>query len=226
MTAFSSIAETADDDWMEFQAVAELMTCLAGSSIGQGQCIPTLAHLADRLGLGRSTVGSALNSLTRLGILAQRGRGYVLRADSEDLVVCIVRNRVQAGHEAKRQVTSVRIHLLTELAGLAAERRTVEDAARLTQLITEIDAAAGKPITEWDIHSAITRIAREQVLDTVLRRLQALTAHPPGNTAHQQMSVQGYKSALQAIRSGLPQPARDEMIAHLTRVRAPYQSGL
>jgi DNA-binding FadR family transcriptional regulator len=124
-----------------------------------------------------------------------------------------------------RQLTAARALLLTELAGLAAERRTAEDTVRLTQLISAIDATAEKPTPEWEIHAAIAYMAREKVLATVLRQLESLTALAPGHsTTRSSPPTHGYKLILQVIRSGLPQPARVEMAAHLTHTRATQPS--
>ncbi|OLT09215.1 hypothetical protein BJF78_31275 [Pseudonocardia sp. CNS-139] len=95
--------------------------------------IPTEMELAELLGVGRSTVREATQSLVKTGMLeAAPGRGTFVR--SRNAVNTVLSEYL--AHQPLADLLGLRRALEVEAAGLAAERRTDADLVRLQRALT------------------------------------------------------------------------------------------
>ncbi|WP_236793972.1 FadR/GntR family transcriptional regulator [Amycolatopsis sp. GM8] len=119
------------------QVIGQLREAIAQGEWPVGSRIPTETELVETLGVGRNTVREAIRALAHSGLLEVRqGDGTYVRATSE--VSGAIRRL--AGTEL-REVLQVRRSLEVEGARLAAEARTEEDLAKLTELLAVRDRA-------------------------------------------------------------------------------------
>ncbi|MEU6586599.1 FCD domain-containing protein [Nocardia sp. NPDC046763] len=100
-----------------------------------GSRIPGEQELAELLDVSRNTVREALRSLIHLGLLEARvGDGTYVRVSSE--FEAILLRRVATARAA--EVVELRAVLEEHAAGVAAERRTESDVARLRELLDAV----------------------------------------------------------------------------------------
>lgn len=145
-----------------------------------GDRIPTEPELVDMLGVGRNTVREATRALVHAGLLeARQGQGTYVRATSE-LAVALRRRATSA---RMLEVLEVRRALESEAAGLAAQRRTANDLAR-------IDRAAAERLARLEAGD------QPGLIDADLALHHAIVA-----AAHSPMLVELYREITEAVRS-------------------------
>jgi DNA-binding FadR family transcriptional regulator len=145
-----------------------------------GDRIPTEPELVDMLGVGRNTVREATRALSHAGLLdARQGQGTYVRATSE--LAAALRRRATSARML--EVLEVRRALESEAAGLAAQRRTAKDLAR-------IDRAAAERLARWEAGD------QQGLVDADLALHQAVVA-----AAHSPMLAELYHEITDALRS-------------------------
>ena len=109
-----------------YEQVSERLEAQLGTTLKAGDALPPERELAERYGVGRSSVREALRMLESRGLIESRGRGTFVVAAwrnpfQEPLLVVV------AGEQVDRaQLFEVRRLLEAEAAALAAARRTVD----------------------------------------------------------------------------------------------------
>jgi DNA-binding FadR family transcriptional regulator len=139
-----------------------------------GKRIPPETELVARLGLSRNTVREALRSLVHLGMLeAKVGDGTYVRALSE-----LEAPMVRRVHRARLdEALELRAMLEKASAGLAAQRRSPDEATRLRQLAQQLRAAsnvedrAAYAEIDSQLHNSIVRSAGNELLAEVYQHL-------------------------------------------------------
>jgi DNA-binding FadR family transcriptional regulator len=156
------------------QAVEWIRNEVASGRWQVGTRLPAEPALAVTLGVSRGTVREAVRSLAHTGLLAVRqGDGTFVQAPSE--VETVLRQHLRTAElihvfEARRPVE-------TELARLAARRRTPADLDRIAQALDRRDAAERQDEREsfvaadLSFHQAIAVAAHNPVLETLYRGL-------------------------------------------------------
>ncbi|KUO18097.1 FadR/GntR family transcriptional regulator [Streptomyces dysideae] len=114
------------------QVSDQLREQLASGRWPVGTRIPGEMELAEMLGVSRNTIREALRALIHLGLLEARvGDGTYVRVTSELEAVLLRR----AATTRPADVLELRAVLEEHAAGLAAERRSAADTARLRELL-------------------------------------------------------------------------------------------
>jgi DNA-binding FadR family transcriptional regulator len=137
-----------------------------------GTRLPAEPALAVTLGVSRSTVREAVRSLAHTGLLVVRqGDGTFVQAPTE--VESVLRQHLRTAElihvfEARRPVE-------TELARLAARRRTPDDLDRIARTLDRRDVAERRDdkdafvAADLSFHQAIAVAAHNPVLETLYR---------------------------------------------------------
>jgi GntR family transcriptional regulator, transcriptional repressor for pyruvate dehydrogenase complex len=153
-----------------------LIAELEEQRVAIGHRIPTERDLAERFSVSRASVRQALAALQALGIIEVRhGDGTYLRQRPQH-------QRALANLLGRpRSITDVleaRATLEVTLAGLAAQRRTAEDLARIWSALElmqrEIDAGGIGADGDERFHGAVTLAAHNDVLGLLMDYLGAL----------------------------------------------------
>lgn len=164
------------------QVIEAMRARIADGRWPVGQRIPTEPELVDLLGVGRNAVREATRALSHAGLLdARQGQGTYVRATSE-LAAALRRRAVSA---RMLEVLEVRRALESEAAGLAAERRTAGDLAR-------IDRAAAERLACWEAGDEPGLVSADLALH------QAIVA-----AAHSAMLAELYGEITDALRSAI-----------------------
>jgi GntR family transcriptional repressor for pyruvate dehydrogenase complex len=206
------------------QLAARLLDYVEVTGLRVGGRLPSERDLAEALKVSRASVRQATIALEVRGTLEVRhGDGIYLRSlpnDSGHLMELTTRqHRLPAILEAREA-------LETQLAALAAARRTPEDVAEMSRALdvmaADIEADGLGEQGDQLFHEAVTRAARSPLLADFMAGL----AVPISETRHSSLgepgrpprSLQAHRRILEAIQRGDAPGARQAMRRHVKMV--------
>ena len=206
------------------QLAARLLDYVEVTGLRVGGRLPSERDLAEALKVSRASVRQATIALEVRGTLEVRhGDGIYLRSlpnESGHLMELMTqRHRLPAILEAREA-------LETQLAALAAARRTTEDLAEMSRALdvmaADIEADGFGEEGDRLFHEAVTRAARSPLLADFMVGL----AVPISETRHSSLgepgrpprSLRAHHRILEAIRRGDAPGARQAMRRHVNMV--------
>ncbi|MBW2366860.1 MAG: FadR family transcriptional regulator [Deltaproteobacteria bacterium] len=141
-----------------------------------GDKLPPERNLAAFLGVGRSSLREAINSLETMGFVETKKRkGIFVRSVSEPILSNPLRNLIKEDKRKLFQLYEIRKDIELASATLAARRRTVEDLARIQGYINKMvfDARRGHMSTSDDIgfHVAIAQATHNVIRVHILKNI-------------------------------------------------------
>jgi GntR family transcriptional regulator, transcriptional repressor for pyruvate dehydrogenase complex len=206
------------------QLAARLLDYVEVTGLGVGDRLPSERDLAEALRVSRASVRQATVALEVRGTLEVRhGDGIYLRSlpsDSGHLMELMTqRHRLPAILEAREA-------LETQLAALAAARRTETDLTAMDRALTimSTDIEAGGFGEEGDrlFHEAVTRAARSPLLADFMAALAVPISETRlsslGEPGRPPRSLRAHRRILEAIRRGDVPGARQAMRRHVKMV--------
>ena len=206
------------------QLAARLLDYVEVTGLGIGDRLPSERDLAGALQVSRTSVRQATVALEVRGTLEVRhGDGIYLRSlpnDSGHLMELMTRrHRLPAILEAREA-------LETQLAALAAARRTDGDIAAMDRALgaMEADISADGFGEEGDrlFHEAVTRAARSPLLADFMASLAVPISETRrsslGEPGRPPRSLNAHRRILEAIRRGDVSGARSAMRRHVNMV--------
>ncbi len=220
-------------------AIAGILAYLRDRRLQPGDRLPSERDLAERLGVGRNAVREALATLVTLRIVESRpNSGIYLRhvereGSFEALVMLTDMGAVPTPVEVA-ETMEVRGHLEVLAAGLACQRRTEADLARMEAVLqrTEQVLAEGGNIAAADteFHVALVDATHNSVLVRVLhafyrftgRRREAMFA----DTVQGRASLLDHRRLLGHIRARDAAKAQLLILRHMDRARSYWSSVL
>lgn len=200
-----------------------LMGFIESAALQPGDALPPQHELARQLGVSRTVLREAMQGLASVGVVEIRpGSGCYVKephrpTDPDALIEAYT-------HETALELLEARLTIEVELAGLAANRATDEDFARLEQCLLRIKRATvrGRPAYQLtvDFHRLLARAAHNSVLYRVAQLLRGpmlaegvrVERELPDVPIHEHANHQKLYAAL---RSGDEQAARAAMKEHL-----------
>jgi DNA-binding FadR family transcriptional regulator len=188
-----------------------------------GDRLPAERELAGRLGVNRSTLRGALQSLADQGVLAGRhGSGWTVEAQG-DVVASNLAVYLRLEDVSFRHLFDARRAVEPAIAAGAAENRTEDQVAAMRACIAAMRAAAGSDSyvqADSDFHALIAAASGNPVFTllitpalNLLGDVRRRIAGRPGVIA---ASHGEHEMILAAIERGDPDAARDAMLAHIT----------
>ncbi len=205
------------------QVEEELMHYIQQESVLIGEKIPNEFELAEKFGVGRSTVRETVKSLVTKGVLeVRRGSGtYVVSKstiEEDPLGLSKFTDKYKLGLE----LFEVRLMLEPEIAALASDYATSEEKEELKRLCNEVEQIyrAGKNHTKKDIefHTCIARCSRNRVVE-MLQPIMQTAIVTFVNLTHRSLmeeTIETHRAITEAIVRSDPVGARCAMIMHLT----------
>lgn len=188
-----------------------------------GQKIPNEFELAEKFGVGRSTIREAVKGLVSRGILeVRRGSGtFVVSTSSveeDPLGLCRFPDKYQLALE----LFDVRLMLEPEIAALACENASADDLKQLSDLCNEVEELCrkGKNHIPKDIefHTCIARCSKNRVVEILIPVINSAVI-TFANLTHRtliQETIETHRAVTQAILKKDAVGARCAMIMHLT----------
>ena len=188
--------------------------------------IPTETELAEKLGVGRSTIREATRSMANTGMLeSAAGRGTFVRSRSP--VNAVLTEHLL--HQPFQHVLGLRRALEVEVAGLAAAHRTDADLDRLRRSLEagggavdlSPEACAVDPPSPGSFHADVFDAARNPLLTefyqcavVAVRRAVSRGDLTPGTT---QARHADHERIFEAIAAGDVEAAREAAGTHADR---------
>lgn len=201
----------------------ELMNYILHEPIEIGARIPNEFELAEKFGVGRSTIRETIKSLATKGILeVRRGSGtYVISKNTieEDPLGLA---KFTDKYKLALELFEVRLMLEPEIAALASDYAEPEEKEELKRLCDETEDLyrVGKNHTMKDIefHTCIAKCSKNRVVEQLIPIIQTAIVTFVNLTNRQLMeeTIETHRAVTEAVLKGDPVGARCAMIMHLT----------
>ena len=138
-----------------------------------GQKIPNEYELAEKFGVGRSTVREAVKGLVSKGILeVRRGSGTFVVSTSSLEEDPLGLSRFPDKYKLALELFDVRLMIEPEIAVLACENATEEELDQLQKLCAEVEelCRSGRNHTAKDVefHTCIARCSKNRVVELLV----------------------------------------------------------
>lgn len=215
--------EKIDKKLLGTQIEDSLMDYILQEPLEIGQKIPNEFELAEKFGVGRSTIREAVKSLASKGILeVKRGSGtYVISTNSlndDPLGLSKFDNKYKLALE----LFDVRLMLEPEIAALTAKYASDEEIQQIKKLCDETEHLYlnGKNHIPKDIefHTCIAKGSKNRVIETLIPIINTAVmtfANMTGRTLMKE-TIETHRAVVNAILDRDPMGAKCAMIMHLT----------
>lgn len=207
------------------QVSARLIDLIAAGHWKQGERLPPETTLCRSLGIGRSTLREALNSLVFLGLIqVRRGEGTFVGSDSTRLLDRFLLSGLLRSERDIAHLSETRIVLECELASLCAQRSTPADLAALEKLEQSMERGAKLPIPDFveldlQFHLKIADSSQNPVLAQLLRTIRGLLqewiVRSQTMARARDAARRGHSDILAALHRRDALAAREAMKSHL-----------
>jgi len=213
-------------------AAAELVVNFVRGQIERGQLrpgdrLPAERQLAERVGVSRPSVRAGLRTLSAMAVVQTRHGSGTYITESASLDAKPLRLLAALHGFGPEQIFEARRVLELGVAGLAAERATSEQMARMAEEVTGMFAAVDDPATfmthDLHFHRALAAASGNPILAALVEMVSTL--HFEGRrrairTRDQLRDVAiTHRNIYHAVRARDPERARREMSQHLPRTR-------
>jgi GntR family transcriptional regulator, transcriptional repressor for pyruvate dehydrogenase complex len=209
-----------------YEQVSERLSAQIGTTLQPGDALPSERELAERYGVGRSSVREALRMLESRGLIESRGSGTFVIAPwrnpfQEPLSLVV------AGEDVDRtQLFEVRRMLEAEAAALAAERRSLGDLELMHEATDEMEAAidSADAYVAADIryHLVIAEATGNRLLLHLMQAIRERLTEMFGTVfkfpGGPERSIAQHRLITQAIAAEDAERARQAMTEHILRV--------
>ena len=215
-----------------YELVAQRLMAQIGDGLGAGATLPPERELMQQYAVGRSSVREALRMLESRGLIESRGNGAFVVAEPRNPFADGLGMLLAEGETDLQQLFEVRRLLEGEIAGLAAERRTAEQLARLHASIDAMDGGLDLEETyitaDIDFHLILAEATGNRfvvhlmhAIRDQLRAAFGTVFQVPGSPA---ASVAEHREIAAAVDAQDVELARELMNRHIGRVKAGYES--
>jgi GntR family transcriptional repressor for pyruvate dehydrogenase complex len=217
----------ADGAAADSQVVDHVRREIEAGRLRPGDRLPTERDFARQLGLSRPSLRSGLRTLQTLGIVtSRRGAGTFIAGGPARLGKAPLQFLAALHGFTLDQIYEARRVLEVAAAGLAAERASDEQIARMADEITCMRAALEDAQAflrhDLDFHCAVAAGSANPILAALIRTLTEViweTGRVNRRAFGLRDSVDTHYRIFLAIRGRDPERARLEMTAHLDRSR-------
>lgn len=198
----------------------KIIKLIVDENLKIGDKLPNEYELADKLGVGRSTIREAIKALVSRNILEiKRGSGTFIKCGVADdpLGLMFVKDKLKLAVD----LLEIRFMIEPKIASLAAINATKEDIEELSKLCDEVEELIlnGIPHMEKDIefHTAIARSSKNLVTTSLVPIINKSIAVfiDVTNTQLKNETIETHKEILNAIKKKNANEAHDAMLLHL-----------
>lgn len=205
------------------QVEEELMNYILNEPVEIGEKIPNEFELAEKFGVGRSTIREAVKALVSKGILeVRRGAGTYVTGTStrEDDPLGLA--KLGDKYKLALELLDVRMMLEPEIAAMACGQITPEEKVRLRQLCDEVETLyiSGQNHAKKDVgfHTCIAKCSRNRVVEVLVPIINTAVLTFVNLTQRQLMkeTLETHRAITDSILKGDPVGARCAMNMHLT----------
>jgi GntR family transcriptional regulator, transcriptional repressor for pyruvate dehydrogenase complex len=190
---------------------------IATRQLRPGDRLPSERDLAEEFKVSRTVVREAVHRLVARGMLEVKpGSGIVVRLPSRQTVIQSLATFFQ------------------EVAGIAAERRTLEDLSRLERILAEMLGFKrnAEAFAEHDVafHSVLAQATHNELfvvmnesIHDILYKVRQLGGRVPGS---REKAIKFHEAIYKKVCASDPQGARRAMLEHLADSEQTFIKGL
>ena len=206
------------------QILDEITRLVTEGMLKPGDRLPSESELAEKFGVGRSSLREAMRALQLLGVVeVMQGKGTFLRG-THVLPLAINWTRL-ASAGLISQIMEARQIIEVAIARLAAERATEVDIAAMRTAIEQAAKAEGDPERSGrasvDFHQLLTEATRNEVLTRMYRTVGELYLETARRTqatpASMQDRLQDHWHLIESIERHDPELAGRLMAEHIEK---------
>lgn len=202
----------------------ELRQLVLSGQFRPGEFLPPQRELAERFGVGASTIREAVQALVAVGLLRSRaGKGTWVREDATAGLIHPDAVRTRLGELNSRELYEARSVIEVALTEFAAARATGQDVRRIRDALqamreTEHDTPAFVQ-ADLEFHAAVARAGHNDLLAQFYQLSRALlleaTHHLVLLPHVKEKSIEIQAAILHAIEQGNPHEARQAAGEHM-----------
>lgn len=209
------------------RVTAQIETLIVQSQLHPGDRLPPERELAEQFGVSRTVIREAIRTLSAKGLLeVQSGGGTIVCSPSVETVAQSMNLYLRGGQPQLDygKIHEVRYLLEVEIAGLAAERRSTEDLARMEAILREATAKGADnretfARTDVAFHAALAQATHNQLFGLILDSLADIMFEVrlsgfdvPGTV---DSSLTYHRAIFEQVKAGNPEGARQAMREHM-----------
>lgn len=215
--------EKVDKKLLVPQIEDQIMLFISQDDISVDSKLPNEYALAERFGVGRSTIREAIKSLVSKGILeVRRGAGTFIKCKETTIDDPLGLSKINDKYKLAMDLFEVRILLEPEVAAMACENATMEEKQHMKELCDEVEKLylSGKNHIQKDMefHASIAKSSRNRVVEVLVPVIHtAVTTF--ANLTHRKLmqeTIETHREITNCIMRGDGMGARCAMITHLT----------
>ncbi len=201
-----------------------LVNFIVQEGLEPGDRLPAERHLSERLGVGRSTIREAVQSLRAIGVVELSQRGMTVGDGNTTVLTRPLSWGLLMNVRSGQELIDARRVIEIGLAGMAAEHATQEDLAEMERALIDMRAtfASVEAFATADLafHLAVARAAHNFLLLHVIDTLQHVIRtwiESVAETRREQehLWIREHRRVFEAIRERRVSDARDAMNDHL-----------
>lgn len=207
--------------------VSQITALILEGDLKVGDRLPSERELCERFGVGRNSVREAARALESANLVATRhGDGTFVVASPESLMPVLSAKLSSKGETGLHQLFEARRLLEPQIAGLAAERATPEEAGKLEEILVrqrgEVRQGRSGMDADTAFHLGLAEAAKNEFLlrlvGVLLNSLKALRERSIRDAWDRQLSLQGHEEILGAVRAREGKRAVARMLGHLVEI--------
>ncbi len=228
---FSAIGR---DARLSDKVTAAILESIAANTLRPGDSLPTERELGEQFGVSRTVIREAVRALSAKGMLEVKGgSGVRIVAVNEETVRESMRHFVKGSAMDYGKVDEVRRVLEVAAAGLAAERATPEDIARINETIEQMDGSCDdvESTVQFDIafHRALAASTHNELFlvlhDSMGEMLLEVRRRNLSRGAdRRRLVVEMHRRIRDAVAAHDAEGAKVAMIDHLGAVQAGWET--
>lgn len=192
-----------------------------------GSRLPTERQLAEQLGVSRTSVREAVYELELKRLVERRsGRGTVILDPGEAGPYGVLLGELGKVDQDLAEVMDFRLAMEPPVAGLAAQRATRGDLARLAAILAEMRGERQRARTaelDYAFHAAVARATHNRLMgrlhEVSAEWLRASRREALQTRARREASLAGHGRIYDAIKARDQEAARAAMADHVEQVR-------
>ena len=207
--------------------IEQIKNTIIEGRLQPGDKLPSERELAERFSVGRTTVREALKALSYVGVIKKVREGTIVNRNISNFFIDSLTQMLILKHLDFEDLFETRKILEVKLAGLAAQRATIEDIEMIGNILKEMSEKANHNPYEFvteDIkfHESIAEAAQNRVLyeifiavRSLLRKAQEEVIKYPGIMKR---SLEYHQKIFEAIKKQNISEAERVMFNHLDDV--------
>jgi len=211
--------------------VRQLMDLIRDGKLHPGDKLPSERILAEKLGVGRSSLREAINSLETIGLVEKRNReGVFIRSIASPIISDPIMQIIEEDEGKFFDLYEIRKDIELASAYVAARKRTDSDLAAMKGIVNKMKDNAEKIVIkradDLDFHMSVAaathNLLRTHILKSIFDLFGDFITHVANklNKDHKNVTIniEQHEGIFEAISKGNSQMAQDLMGAHLTWV--------